>query len=226
MRYFIYILFLLTATAGWAQQSEVRKVQPFTGIKVSQGIDVYLRKGNQESVRVEVSGISLSSVITEVSGDVLKIQLDDGRYRGSHTVKVYVTFVQIAKLMASSAGNIYGESTIESKSLSLNTSSAASIELTLKVEQLQASASSAGDMELKGTARVVEMDASSAGEINGYDLEAEEARVDASSAGDIKISVTQKIEAHASSGASIRYRGNPVKTNTNASSGGSVKKSS
>ncbi|MCU0396685.1 MAG: DUF2807 domain-containing protein [Cyclobacteriaceae bacterium] len=226
MRYFIYILFLLTTIAGWAQQSEVRKVQPFTGIKVSQGIDVYLRKGNQESVRVEVSGISLSSVITEVSGDMLKVQLDDGRYRGSHTVKVYVTFVQITKLMASSAGNFYGESTIESKSLSLNTSSAASIELTVKVEQLHASASSAGDMELKGSAKYVEMDASSAGEINGYDLEAEEARVEASSAGDIKISVTQKIEAYASSGASIRYRGNPMKTNTNASSGGSVKKSS
>jgi hypothetical protein len=81
-------------------------------------------------------------------------------------------------------------------------------------------------MELKGSAKYVEMDASSAGEINGYDLEAEEARVEASSAGDIKISVTQKIEAYASSGASIRYRGNPMKTNTNASSGGSVKKSS
>jgi len=57
-------------------------------------------------------------------------------------------------------------------------------------------------------------------------LEAEEVTAGASSAGSIKINVTQKIDARASSGADIRYRGSPMKTNTNSSSGGSVRKSS
>jgi hypothetical protein len=36
---------------------------------------------------------------------------------------------------------------------------------------------------------------------------------------------SKEIDAHASSGGDVRYRGNPSRTNTGSSSGGSVKKS-
>jgi hypothetical protein len=42
----------------------------------------------------------------------------------------------------------------------------------------------------------------------------------------MKVSVQSSFVANASSGGSIRYRGNPGKSITNSSSGGSVKKSS
>jgi hypothetical protein len=222
-RWFIICL-LLAGTTGWAQQSENRKVGSFSGVRVSEGIDVYLKQGDREAVRVEVSGVPLDAVITDVSGDILRVQMSSGRYRGSRTVKVYVTFVQLSKLMASSAANIYSESPIRTRSLSLSASSAGTIEVNADAEEITASASSAGDIELRGKARVASFDASSAGEIDAYGLEVEEAKADTSSGADIKLSVTQKIEAHASSGSSIRYRGNPMKTNTNSSSGGSVKR--
>jgi hypothetical protein len=49
--------------------------------------------------------------------------------------------------------------------------------------------------------------------------------VEASSAGSVKVSASEELDAHASSGGSIRYRGNPDKSVTNSSSGGSVRKS-
>jgi hypothetical protein len=68
------------------------------------------------------------------------------------------------------------------------------------------------------------VEASSAGEIDAYDLEAENVDAEASSAGSIKVNVTKNLTAHASSGGGIRYRGNPDKSITDSSSGGSVKK--
>jgi len=226
MKNLLVLVFLLIGSILYAQESETRNVGSFRGIKSSTGIDVYLKRGDKESVRVEVSGTDIKNVITQVSGDYLKIQMAEGRYNRTRTVKVYVTYVELTKLSCSSASSIYAEETIKTRSLSLSASSAGSIDIGVDVESLVVGVSSAAEVELRGKAKRVEMEASSAAEISGYDLETQEADISASSAGSIRISVSQKIDARASSGADIRYRGSPMKTNTNSSSGGSVKKSS
>lgn len=224
MNKFLIVAFMGLTTLSIAQQSETRNVGAFKGIKVSEGIDVYLKKGDKEALRLEVSGIKPGDVITEVSGDYLKIHMQEGRYR-DRTVKVYVTYVAIDKLSASSASNIFAEGTIKVKRLSLSASSAATIDVQIEVEDLEVSGSSAADIELRGKAKNVEIETSSAGEVDAYDLEAEVVEVDVSSAGSAKVNAIKEINAQASSGGSIRYRGNPERSNTNSSSGGSVKKS-
>ena len=222
----IILFFLFSGTLVFAQQTETRNLGSFKGVKAATGIDVYLKKGDRESARVEVSGTDVDNVITEVSGDYLKIHMAEGRYNRTKTVKVYVTYVQLSKLSASSAASIYGEGTIRTRSMEISASSAGSVEINIETEQLEVGVSSAADVELTGKAKFAELEASSAGEIDAYDLEAEEVDANASSAGSIRVNVTQKIDARASSGADIRYRGSPMKTNTNSSSGGSVRKSS
>lgn len=217
---FSFILF-----TGFGQESQVRSVGSFTGVKVGEAIDVYLKKGDKESVRVEVTGTSASNVLTEVSGSYLRIQMKDGRYR-NRNVKVYVTYVSIEKIRASSAANVFSEGTIKANSMEISVSSAATIEISIEAGFASIDASSAGDIVLEGKAKSLEIDVSSAGEVDAYALESESVRANASSAGSAKISVSKELSAQASSGGSIRYRGSPAKTNTNSSSGGSVKKSS
>ena len=219
----LIILFCLTISAP-AQQSETREVGSFTGVKAAEGIDVYLKKGDKESVKVVVDGTDPSNVITEVSGSYLKVHMKDGQHRNVDA-KVYVTYVNLDKLSASSAGSIFSEGTIEARSMEVSVSSAGSVEVTLDAGTVEVSSSSAGDVELKGKVRSISADASSAGEIDAYDLEAAEVEADASSGASVKVNVTQSLDAEASSGGSIRYRGNPDRSNTNSSSGGSVKKS-
>lgn len=209
---------------SFAQQSEVRSVGSFTGVKAAEAIDVYLRKGDKESLRVETTDMRLSDVLTEVSGSYLKIHMRDGGHRKGN-VKVYVTYVSINKVSASSASNVFSEGTIHSGSLDVSVSSAASVELAVEAESSMVEASSAGDVVLEGKVKQLEVEASSAGEIDAYGLESEMVRAGASSAGSIKVNVTKQLDAHASSGGSIRYRGAPARTNTDSSSGGSVKKS-
>lgn len=220
----LVVLCAMVVSAARAQDSEVRTLTSFTGVKAAEAIDVYLKKGDKESVKVEVTGTSVSNVITEVSGSYLKIHMKEGNYR-NRTVKVYVTYVSINKISASSASNVFSEGTIKSSSLNVSVSSAASIEISVDAQTLTADASSAGDIVLEGKATSVEMEASSAGDIDAYGLESEGANASASSAGSIKVSVSKELDARASSGGSVRYRGSPGKTNTDSSSGGSVKKS-
>jgi len=211
--------------SGFSQESQTRSVGSFTGVKVGEAIDVYLKKGDKESVRVEVTGTSASNVLTDVSGSYLRIQMKDGRYR-NRNVKVYVTYVSLEKIRASSAANVFSEGTVKANSMEISASSAATIEISIDAGFASIDASSAGDIVLEGKAKVLEIDVSSAGEVDAYALESENVRASASSAGSAKISALKELNAEASSGGSIRYRGSPAKTNTNSSSGGSVKKSS
>lgn len=223
MKKVLIAVFVVISAFASAQQTENRSVNSFKGVKVGEGIDVYLKKGDKEAVRVEVTGIKTGDVITEVSGDYLKIHMREGNYRDK-TVKVYVTYIEVNKLSASSAANIFAENPIKTKTLTLSASSAATIDIQIEVDELTASASSAADLELKGKAIKVSIEASSAGEVDAYELASEIAEAEVSSAGSAKVSVTKEIRAEASSGGVIRYKGNPERSNTNSSSGGSVKK--
>jgi hypothetical protein len=224
MKKFLIVFLACITSAVFAQETETRNLSSFTGVKVSEGISVYLKKGDKESAKIEVTGTSPSNVITEISGTYLKVHMRDGNYRNVNA-KVYVTYVSVEKLYASSAGNLYSSETLKGNNMEINASSAGTIEVVVDAGRLEASASSAGDIELKGKAKSVIMDAASAGQIDAYDLEADDAEIDAASAGAIKISVKSGLDAKASSGGSIRYRGNPDRSNTTSSSGGSVKKS-
>ncbi|MFZ2904798.1 MAG: head GIN domain-containing protein [Cyclobacteriaceae bacterium] len=224
MKKLLIVAFVWSTTCAIAQQSENRSVGSFRGIKAAEGIDVFLKKGDKELLKVEVSGTKLSNVITEVSGDYLKIHMAEGRYN-DRAVKVFVTYVELNKLSASSAANIFSEGTIKAKQLAISASSAGTIEAQIDADEVEANASSAAELELKGRARVLQIDVSSAAEVDAYELIADEVEAEASSGASAKVNVVKEITAHASSGGGIRFKGNPERSDTNSSSGGFVKKS-
>jgi Putative auto-transporter adhesin, head GIN domain len=209
----------------FAQENEVRKTGSFRAVSASQDIDVYLKKGDKESVKVEVNGIALSKVLTDVSGTTLKIHLSSGSHSGKITIKVYVVYVNLEKITANSAANIFSDGPVKSASLELSAYSAGSVEVTLESTSVNVETSSAGDVVLEGKTTNLSAESSSAGDIDAYKLDAENVTASASSAGEIKVNVMKALTATANSGGRIRYRGNPSKTMINANSGGSVKKS-
>ena len=222
----VILVFLITLWVGTlaAQETETRKLDAFEEIHVAQGIDAYLEKGAKESVRVEVRGIPLDEVLTEVYGGRLKIHLSRNKWR-DYSVNVYVTYVNIEEIAASSAADVSCKNVITGDRLILDVSSAADIDVQVDVKELEADASSSGDIDVSGKAQYLDVDVSSAGGVDAYDLEAEYVRVDASSGADARVYATKEIDADASSGASVRYRGNPAKSRSDSSSGGSVRRS-
>ncbi len=226
MRKLLVGLFALMTGLAWAQQSEVRSLGSFKSVKASQAIDVYLKKGDKESARVEASGVDLRDVATEVEGSSLRVRLKDNHSWKKVNVKVYVTYVSMEKIAVNSAASVFSEGPIKSNRMDISASSAGSVEVNLECSDVTVDTSSAGGVVIEGKTTHLQVEASSAGTVDAYNLEAESVNVEVHSAGSAKISVSKELEASASSGGSVKYRGNPSHTNTHSSSGGSVKKSS
>jgi hypothetical protein len=81
----LIIVLTYLVSALYAQETETRNVGSFSGVKAAEGIDVYLKKGEKESVKVEVTGSNAktSDVLTEVSGSYLKVHMRDGYHRNT-----------------------------------------------------------------------------------------------------------------------------------------------
>lgn len=246
----ITLLVVFVAVAAFAQE-ETRKLASFTKVTAHEGINVYLSEGSAESAKIVIDGgdVALEEVLTEVSGERLKIHLEDKNAWGKSRnveVDVFVTYTSLEALRASSAASIEARGTIKANGdfdvdvssagdikakivgiakLEVEASSAGDVELQVEADEVEADVSSSGGVEISGIAKTQDIEVSSSGDYEGYDLKSEAADASASSGGSIEVNVSEKIRARASSGGSVRYEGNPSYVNADSSSGGSVKKS-
>jgi len=200
-----------------------RKTESFTGVKVSSGIDVYLKQGDNESMSVEADENLHEYIITEVRGGVLNVYTD-ANIRQAERKRVYVTMKEIKSLRTTSAGDIVGQTPVKTDRLELSASSAGDIKLEVYASEIDLNISSSGDITLSGEAEKLNGDLSSAGDLNAYDLLVKEADLSASSAGNADIKVSERIRARASSAGDINYMGNPKYVDAHSSSAGSIRK--
>ena len=198
-----------------------REAGNFTGLKVSSGIDVYLKQTDDESIIVETDENLHEYIITEIRNGILNIYTE-ANIREAEKKAVYVTMKDINSLSTTSAGDIIGETPVRTQNLEISASSAGDIKLEVYAREIVARISSSGDVTLTGESDILNANLSSAGDLNAYGLEVRDADVSASSAGDADISVSERLMARASSAGDINYRGNPKYLDAHSSSAGGV----
>jgi citrate lyase gamma subunit len=198
-----------------------RQAGNFTGIRVSSGIDVYLRQTDNESISVEADENLQEYIKTEIRDGILHV-FADAEIRKAELKRVNVTMRDIKSVSASSAGDVIGETPVKTDNLKLSASSAGDIKLETYVNEIEADLSSSGDMTLSGETDVLKADLSSAGDLNAYNLTVKEADISVSSAGDADIFVTEQLTARASSAGDINYKGDPKHVDAHSSSAGGV----
>ena len=198
-----------------------RQAGRFDGLRVSSGIDVYLRQTGNESISVETDENLQEYIRTEIKDGILNVYTD-ANIRKAEMKNVYVTMKDISSLKTSSAGDIIGETPVKTGNLKLSASSAGDIKIEVNADKIDADISSSGDITLSGKTDVLDVSLSSAGDLNAYELEVREANVSASSAGDADVNVSERLTARASSAGDINYRGNPKYIDAHSSSAGGV----
>ena len=193
----------------------------FTGIKVSTGIDLFIRQGSTNAITVEADENLHDLIITEVKEGILKIYTDKNIWKAKAR-KVYVTIENLTLLKASSGSNVKSESVINTNEIYIDASSGASIDIEVVAKSAVTEASSGSDVKIKGTTINHTARASSGSSINAYKLKSTNANASASSGASINIYASKNMDAKASSGGAIDYTGNPTRINKEASSGGSI----
>lgn len=207
-----------------AQVSQERSVGTFNGISVCCGIEVLLSEGQSSKIIVKANQNTLSKVKTEVKGNTLHIGFDRSANNRNDKVSVYVTAKNLVLLEANASGQIKGMSDINAKDIRMHTNSAGGITLNLKADNVICESNSAGTINLTGTAAYAKVSNNSASSINMRHFTANRADVSSNSGASISIGVKDQIKAHANSGGSVKYYGNPSKSDISSNSGGSVKK--
>lgn len=200
-----------------------RSAEHFTGIKVSTGIDVFLKQGENETISVEADDNLQEYILTKINDGVLHVYTE-ASIRNAGKLKVHVTMKEINSIRTSSAGDVTGETPFKSDNLELSASSAGSISLEVMANKIEVDISSSGDITVSGQADMLEAELSSAGDLKAFDLKVREADVSASSAGDAEINVSEKLKARASSAGDINYLGDPKYVDAHSSSAGGVHK--
>jgi len=202
----------------------------FSAIKVSDGIDLFLSQGNEESVAVSASEPKyLERLKTEVANGVLKIYYDNSgviwNSNNKRKLRAYVSFKMLEKLQGSSGASIDAKNILNLAYLDMHLSSGAQFTGEVKIGEMKIDQNSGSEINVTGSVEKIKIDMSSGAIFKGYDLNAEYCEAKASSGGEARISVNKELAAKASSGGSIRYKGNTSIKDLDVSSGGVVKKS-
>lgn len=226
------ILLIITILATYIQafafssdKTEIRNVRDFNAIKVSSGIDLYLRMGGNEEVKVVADSDIIDKVITEVKDGTLHVymkQTNNWNWGTIKSRKVYVSIKELVRLDASSGSDVNTENTIRGERLKVSASSGSDVNLDIYYKDFSLHTSSGSDARISGKTKNFEADASSGSDIKAQDLESVICKVSVSSGSDATVNVSDELYANASSGGDVRYYGNPQTKDINESSGGDV----
>ncbi|TNF42764.1 MAG: hypothetical protein EP310_05580, partial [Bacteroidetes bacterium] len=127
---FTFIAFIslnLNAANGDSDQTQIRKVGNFNGIKVSTGIDLYITMGTAEEVKIVADDDIIDKIITEVKGGKLHIYTKQSNNwfnwnGGNQTRKAYVVVKELVSIDASSGSDVKSENTLKGDDLKVSAS--------------------------------------------------------------------------------------------------------
>lgn len=228
--FFVLILVVAgisTAIAGNSDKTEYRNVKNFNAVHVSAGIDLYLKMSDTEEVKIVANDDVIDKIITEVKDGTLHVYMKKsnwGSWNFNGTRKVYVSVKELNEIHSSSGSDVRSENTLTGENLEVKVSSGADVELDVIYKNFSLDTSSGSDAKISGKTKTFIAEASSGSDIKAASLESKICKVNASSGSDITVNVADEIYAKASSGADIRYSGNPGVKDINESSGGDVQR--
>ncbi len=218
----IVLLVFLMGTTVQAQQSETRTPGSFTSIESGGSWDLIIEKGNKDEIRLESKSFPLDKVITELSGDKLKIKLEKGNHRNVD-LTVYVTVRELESIGSSGSGNVLIKSDFNSDKFNIGLSGSGNIKMKkLNTEHLNVGMSGSGNVEIEGgVAATANIGQSGSGDFQALELMAESVKVGKSGSGSTYIGASESLTVGSSGSGNVYYKGSP--SNRKISSSGSSK---
>lgn len=224
---------------------EIRNVGNFSGIEVSTGVNVVFKQENATNVKVYADSDKLQNVITKVENGVLKVYIDN---KGAKKMKFKNLSVNISsprmdniktssgsiftvvnsikennlRIDASSGSSVAGKFTVNNTT-DFSASSGSDVKANVTSGKILVKCSSGSSISLEGNSDIGMIDVSSGAEVKADNLRINNAEVESTSGSSVSVNVKDKMRVKASSGGSVRYKGNPkIDADVSKMSGGSL----
>lgn len=212
------------------QVTEDRQVGTYDAVSVSHIFKVYLVEGAEGAIRVEAEENLLEHVITEVSGDELKIRVEKGiqlkpsrEYRDTG-IRIWVPVESVSGVSASGASDLIGQVPLSAVDFRASVSGAADAELDISAENLKIDLSGASELKLSGSVEMMVIQGSGASDLKAFSLTARHVDARLSGSSDADVTANESLKARVSGAGGLTYRGNPAKLESKASGAGNVRK--
>jgi hypothetical protein len=195
--------------------TETREVSGFHAIEIEYPATVFVRQGNQESLKIEAEDNLLPNLKTEVRNGTLEIfyrRENDTHVNPTKTVRITIVVNDLDEVDFNSAGELTIEE-LKSENLDVSLSGAGNLELKdVQLDGLGVNLSGAGSMSASGVADNLNLNISGFGDFKGADLHGQIARVNISGAGSATVWADEELTAGISGAGSIDYYGSPSVT--------------
>ena len=202
-------------------KSEDRSVSGFDSVSVSSGMNLFLKQGNSESLKIEAEDNILPMILTAVKNGRLEIKYKNFLIGGlslHKPINIYLTVKNLKEIDISSGVRIESEE-IKSESLKIDLSSGAEGNMIIISQKLVVKLSSGSKLEISGQADNQDIDLGSGGVYSAKDLVSKTAVIHASSDSNAVVNASENLDVEISSGATVQYAGSP-KVISDISSGG------
>ena len=236
IRLFLVMALMLSGALVYADNGgadEVESTQnaeraiPISGVRgldITIACELYIRQGDEESLRIEADRDIFHKLDVEVRDSILYIDSDDrDRNFDDWDVEVYLTVNTLNMIDIGGAVKMRTRETLKTRKLELNVSGAADIEISIDTEKFMADFSGAVKAEIEGKARYVVMDMSGASKVDAENLVTEAFYLDFSGFGKADVYAEKVLKVDMSGMGVVRYGGNPTKVEANSSGLGLIK---
>jgi len=211
-------------TISTSRKSEDRDVKNFSGIASAGPINVVVTLGNTESCRFEGDAEAISTIITEVKGNVLIIRPENSitswskKYEDKK-ITAYITAKSIKSLTMSGSGSLVVNGKISTSDLTTTLSGSGSIKATADVDNYNGVISGSGSLNITGSSDRAKIVISSSGSFSGKSFSVNNLTSTISGSGTVNINAEENIRAVISGSGSVNYSGNPQVEKTIVGSG-------
>ncbi len=203
--------------------SEDRYVKNFNGVASSGFVNVVIKLGDVESLRLEGDPSAIADLITEVKGNVLNIKPKtkvywNNRFKNAK-VTAYITAKRLTNATMSGSGDMRIENSLNNQNFTATVSGSGSIRAKGSFNSFVGVISGSGTIKCSGKSDQANLTISGSGKFSGNDFTAGSASSVISGSGNINMGVNNSLKAVINGSGSFYYTGNPTVEKTTIGSG-------
>jgi hypothetical protein len=208
--------------------TEKRNISGFHGIDVATGINLILSNGSSEQVAVSASETEFrDKIITEVESGILKIHYETklgaiNKRNESKNLKAYVSYKTLDLLHVSTGAEVEINGKLTSSSFELKASTGGLVKGEVNMNILKVNQNTGSKITLTGLADKLDIDGNTGSKFMGENLSANTCDVSVSTGAGVYINIEKELNAKATTGGYIKYKGAGGIRDIKTSTGGSV----
>jgi hypothetical protein len=204
---FVLCVIFSGATLFCQENQTCKTYEPFTGLQLYDGIDITLEKGDSCYI-CPAGGTKLEDLSISVTGNVLKVKKISGKkYEKAPIIKI--VYKSLSSIEGYSKANIDSKNLITGDSVKISLRTGATLYASFDVKYLGAVIIEGCLFKADGYAVSQHIEVATKATFSGMELEGTDGIVEAGSGGIAKVNIEKKLNALATSGGFINYKGSP-----------------